>query len=304
MARQAGRTGRGFRGRATVPYLMLLPYTLVFAVFIVIPLLAAVVLSFTSFNMLQAPRFNGLTNYVRLLFDDDVFLIAVRNTLVFAFLTGPVGYILSFLFAWFINDMGSRLRTLLTLVFYAPSLAGNVYFIWMFIFSGDTYGFINSRLMMLGIIKEPIQWLYDVRYNLWIVVLVILWLSMGTGFLAFVAGLQTLNQELFEAGSIDGVRNRFQELFYITLPQMTPQLLFGAVLTIASSFAVGYQSMSLTGFPSTDYSTHTVVLHILDFGFIRYEMGYASAVAVVLFISVLVVWKLINLGLRRLGGDL
>jgi len=283
---------------------MLLPYTLVFAVFIVIPLLAAVVLSFTSFNMLQVPRFNGLTNYVRLLFDDDVFLIAVRNTLVFAFLTGPVGYILSFLFAWFINDMGTRLRTLLTLVFYAPSLAGNVYFIWMFIFSGDTYGFINSRLMMLGIIKEPIQWLSDVRYNLWIVVLVILWLSMGTGFLAFVAGLQTLNQELFEAGSIDGVRNRFQELFYITLPQMTPQLLFGAVLTIASSFAVGYQSMSLTGFPSTDYSTHTVVLHILDFGFIRYEMGYASAVAVVLFISVLVVWKLINTGLRRLGGDL
>ncbi len=290
--------------RNRVPYLMLLPYTVIFFLLIILPLVSSVVLSFTNFNMLQFPSFNGLTNYIRLLFDDEIFLIAARNTLLFAFLTGPIGYVMSFVFAWFINDMGMRLRTFFTLVFYAPSLAGNVFFIWLYIFSGDAYGFVNSRLLLSGIIREPIQWLTDARYNLWIVVIVVLWLSMGTGFLAFIAGLQTLNRDLFEAGSIDGVKNRFQELFYITLPQMTPQLLFGAVMTIASSFAVGYQSMYLTGFPSTDYSTHTVVLHILDYGFIRYEMGYASAIAVVLFLAMLLVWKIIHQGLRRLGGDL
>jgi multiple sugar transport system permease protein len=284
-------------------YVMLAPYAILFTVFIVIPVLSSVVLSFTSFNMLQVPKFVGFQNYIRMFLDDDVFIIAVRNTLVFAVITGPVGYILSFVFAWFINEFRPKVRAVLTLVFYAPSLAGNVYFIWMYIFSGDSYGFINGKLMALGILRDPILWLTNPEYNVKVLIIVILWLSMGAGFLAFVAGFQNLNRDLFEAAAIDGVRNRWQELWYITLPQMTPQLLFGAVMSISGAFAVGYQNSALTGFPSTDYSTHTIVLHMLDYGSIRFEMGYASAIAVVLFVIMQLSWKLINNLLNKISHD-
>lgn len=280
----------------------LAPFTILFFVFTLLPILSAIVLSFSYFNMLELPRFIGFTNYIRMFFDDDVFFIALQNTLIFAFITGPIGYVMSFMFAWFINEFGRRTRSVLTLVFYSPVLAGNVFFIWTFIFSGDAYGLVNSTLIRLNLMREPIQWLTDPSYNFGVVVLVIMWLSMGAGFLAFVAGLQSLDRTLFEAGAVDGVSNRFQELWYITLPQMVPQLLFGAVMSISASFAVGYESMNLTGFPSTDYSTHTLVLHILDFGNMRFEMGYASAVAVFLFVVMVISWLVVNKLISGIGG--
>lgn len=279
------------------------PWLIIFCVFTIIPIIAAFFLSFTYFNMLETPSFIGLSNYLRLFLEDDVFLIAVRNTLLLGIITGPVGYILSFVIAWFINDMSSFNRSWLTFLFYSPTIAGNVYFIWTFIFSSDSVGLLNSTLMQLGIIKDPVYWLTDPKINIYPCMIVILWMSMGAGFLAFVAGFKSLNTELFEAGSLDGIRNRWQEMWYITLPQMVPQLLIGAVLTISGAFAVGYQCMSLTGFPSTDYSTHTVVLHILDYGYTRIEMGYASAIAVVLFVFMFVTWKIINRLLSKMGGD-
>lgn len=284
-------------------YLMLAPFAILFLVFTIIPVIAAIGLSFTSFDMVQNPVFVGLENYSRMVLDDEVFIIAIKNTLIFAFLTGPLGYLLSFLFAWCINEFNPRLRSLLTLIFYAPSLAGNVYFVWTFIFSGDQYGFLNGFLMNWGFTSEPIKWLTDPEYNLGVVVLVVIWLSMGQGFLSFVAGLQNLNKTYFEAAAIDGIRNRWQELRHVTLPQMGPQLLFGAVMTISSAFAVGYQCSALTGFPSTDYSTHTLLLHMQDFGTIRYEMGYASTVAVFLFGMMLLSWMAVNKLLRKVSGD-
>ncbi len=282
---------------------MLFPFTAVFVVFVLIPILVAVVLSFTYFNMLNVPRFIGLDNYVRMFSDDSVFPIAVKNTLIFAVLTGPLGFFLSFLFAWLINELPRAVRSVLTLMFYAPTLAGNVYFIWLFIFSGDAYGFVNSTLMKLGILAEPIRWLTDTRYMMAVVIIVMLWLSMGSGFLSFIAGLQNMDRSIYEAGSVDGISNRWQELWYLTVPQMIPQMLFAAVMSISTSFAVGYQSMALTGFPSTDYATHTLVLHIYDIGSVRFEMGYASALAVVLFLAMVVSWGFINKLLRKLGGQ-
>lgn len=270
------------------------PFTIFFVMFTIVPILAAIVLSFTYFNMVSAPTFVGFDNYIRLFFNDDVFLIALRNTAIFAMITGPISYILSFFVAWLINEFNRTVRTILTLIFYLPSLAGNVYFVWTYIFSGDSYGFLNSILMRLGMIFGPVQWLTDTKYMMAVVIVVILWLSLGTGFLSFVAGLQSLNRELFEAAAIDGLPNRFAELWYITLPQMGPQLLFGAVMQISTSFAIGYECMNLTGFPSTDYATQTLVLHILDFGQVRYEMGYACAIAVILFAIILLMWKVIN----------
>lgn len=285
-------------------YLFLLPFTLVFLLFTAIPMLSAVVLSFTNFNMLQTPQWIGLSNYTRLLFSDDVFLIALKNTMLFALLTGPVGFVVSLLLAWFINELKPKLRAVMVTVFYAPTIAGNVFFIWKIIFSGDAYGLVNGWLMSANILNEPIQWLYDSRYNIWIVVLVLLWLSLGIGFLAFVAGMQTVNRDLYEAAAIDGIHNRWQELWYVTLPQIMPQLTFASVIVLSASFAVGYQCAELTGFPSTDYSTHTLVLHILDFGYTRFEMGYASAISVVLFVIMLFFWNLVDKLFRKLGSDL
>ncbi len=289
--------------RNSTSYIMIAPFAILFTVFTIIPVVVAIGFSFTSFDMVNMPVFVGLENFQRMLLEDEVFITALKNTLIFAFMTGPVGYILSFVFAWCINEFRPWLRSFLTLIFYAPSLTGNVYFVWTFIFSGDQYGFLNGFLMDMGFISEPITWLTDPQYNLWVCIIVVIWLSMGQGFLAFVAGLQNLNKAFFEAAAIDGIRNRWQELRHVTFPQMGPQLLFGAVMTISSAFAVGYQCSALTGFPSTDYSTHTLLLHMQDFGTIRYEMGYASTVAVFLFAMMVLSWMAVNKLLKKVSGD-
>lgn len=274
---------------------------IIFFLFTVIPVVISIGLSFFNFNMLEMPRFVGWQNYARLLLDDDVFMIALKNTFLFAAITGPVSYIACFLFAWIINELSPKVRALMTLVFYAPSISGNVYFIWLIFFSGDSYGYLNGFLQKFGFILEPIQWLSNEEYILPIIIVVQLWLSLGTSFLAFIAGLQTLDRSLIEAGAIDGIRNRWQELWFITLPSMRPQLLFGAVMQITASFAVADVSIALAGFPSVNYAGHTVVTHLMDFGSIRFEMGYASAIATILFCMMIGANKLTQKMLRKVG---
>ena len=286
---------------ARASYVLLFPFVLLFTVFIVIPILSSIVLSFTSFNMLQMPKFVGFDNYIRMFLEDDIFVKALKNTLVFALITGPLGYVLSFVVAWLINEMNRVFRWLLVLIMYAPTLAGNIYYIWTYIFSGDKKGLVNNFLIQSGVINDPIQWLTDSSYNVSVVLIVIVWMSLGSGFLAFVAGFNALDRSYFEAAAIDGVQNRFQELWFITIPQMGPQLLFGAVMSISSAFAVGYANAAITGFPSSNYSTHTLLLHMLDYGTIRFEMGYASALAVVLFGIMLATWVLIRKLLNKVS---
>lgn len=280
-------------------YLMMAPYLVFFTFFIVIPVIASIALSFTYFNMIEQPRWIGLLNYESLFLNDDVFLIGVKNTLIFTFLTGPVSYFMALILAWFINEFRTAVRAVLTLIFYIPSISGSVFIIWAFIFSGDAYGLANGFLMKFGILREPVMWLSDPDYNLYITILVQLWLSLGAGFLAFIAGLKSIPGSLYDAGAIDGVRNRWQELVYITLPSMKPQLMFGAVMQIAATFAVSTVPMTLTGFPSTNYSTHTVVTHIIDYGTIRFEMGYGSAIATVLFLVMLLTKSIIGAILKQ-----
>lgn len=274
--------------------LMLAPFVTVFTLFMLIPVASSIFLSFTDFNMVQMPSFVGLKNYLRIFIEDDIFMIALKNTLIFALVSGPVGYVLSFIIAWLINECNRAVRTLVTVIIYAPSLAGNIYFIWKYIFSSDSRGFLNNVLINIGLTRDPITWLSDTKYNFAVVMVVIIWMSFGTGFLSFIAGLQGLDRSYYEAAAIDGLKNRWQELYYVTFPQIGPQLLFGAVMSISGAFAVGYQNMQLTGFPSTEYSTHTILLHITDYGTIRYEMGYASALAVVLFALMLLAWFLVS----------
>ena len=282
---------------------MLLPFILLFLLFVIIPVFSAVALSFTYYNIFEVPVFTGFQNYISLFSNDEVFFIALKNTLAFAVVTGPISYVLCFFIAWLINEMSSRVRVFLTCVFYAPTLASSVYFIWQFIFSGDSYGLMNSFLMQLGMIREPIQWLSDARYSLGVLMVVQIWMSLGTSFLAFIAGFKAVDPSLYEAADIDGIRNRYQELAYITLPIMKPQLVFSAVMQISASFSVSTISMQLCGFPSTKYAAHTIVLHIMDYGNIKYEMGYACAVAVVLFAMMLLVKFLVDRLLGLLGSE-
>lgn len=279
-------------------YGLLAPFMFLFIIFTIIPVVMSLPIGFTNFNMVQAPEFVGLSNFYTLFLNDDVFLIAVRNTLIFAIFTGPFSYILSFFIAWLINEMNPFFKTFFTFVFYAPSMTTSVYVTWQLILSGDSYGYLNAVLMDLGIFNTPAQFLTDTKYILAVVIIVQLWISMGAGFLAIRAGFQGIDKSMYEAGAIEGIKNRWQELFMITIPSMGPQLLFAAVMQISTSFTVGIVGQSLVGLPSTDYAAHTIMNHATDYGNTRYEMGYASAICFVLFLVML----LANEGVNKLLG--
>ncbi len=274
-------------------YAMIAPFMIFFLIFTVIPVVMSLPMGFTDFNMAQAPKFIGLSNYTTLFLSDKIFIQSIRVTIVFALFTGPVSYVLCFVLAWLINELHPKLKTIFTLIFYAPSMA-NVYTVWQLIFSGDTYGYINSFLMNLGLINSPIQWLTDSSYVLGVTIVVQLWISLGAGFLALRAGFQNIDRSQYEAGAIEGIKTRWQELIYITIPSMGPQLMFAAVMQIVSSFTAGTVAQNLVGFPSTDYKAHTIMTHAYDYGWVRYEMGYASAICMVLFVAMYAANKLIS----------
>ena len=283
-------------------YIMIAPFMLLFFVFVVYPVLRAVWFSFTDYNVLEKANFVGLRNYQKLFLEDKTFITAIKNTFIIAVIVGPGGYILSFLLAWMINELPHKIGTVLTVIFYAPSMAGTaVISVFSMIFSNDSNGYLNSILRNLGITDEAILWLSDSDVVMVVVILASLWMSMGVGFLSFVAGLKGVDDAQYEAGAIDGIRNRWQELWYVTLPNMKPQLLFGAVTTITSSLSVGTIGDSLVGFPSPNYATHTIVNHLNDYGNIRMEMGYASAIAVILFLIMILCNMLIQRLLRKVG---
>lgn len=283
-------------------YLYIAPYMLLFFVFTVLPVLISIFYSFTSFNILEPARWLGLENYIRLFLDDDVFLRSFQNTMILAVVTGPISYLLSLLFAWFINELKPKMRALATLVFYAPTISGNIYLMWSIVFSNDAYGYANSLLIRLGVIQSPILWFQDTRYMMPLIIVVVLWSSLGTSFLAFIAGFQGVDKSQYEAAAVDGVTNRWQELWYVTLPYIKPQLMFGAVMNISSSFGIGSIVTALCGMPSKNYAVHTIVNHLEDYGNIRFEMGYASAIATVLFFLMIGTNLLVRKILSKVGN--
>ena len=283
-----------------VPYLVLLaPFLILFLVFTIIPIGYSVVLSFFDYDVVNTPTFSGLDNYLRMFVNDYEFPIAVLNTLKFAVVTGPISFALAFLLAWMINEFGPKTRSVLSFLFYSPALVGNGYFIWQIMFSGDSYGYVNSLLLSMNLITEPIVWFRDPTYAFTIVMIVQLWMSMGISFLANIAGLNNVDEAMYEAGAIDGIRNRWAELWYITIPSMKSILLFSAVMQVQSTFSISAVATTLTGFPSVNHSTETILTHITDVGTIRFDMGYASALSVFLFALMMIV----RLGLGRLLID-
>ncbi len=295
---------KNYRFNQRLPiYLLFAPFAILFFIFTVLPVLSSVVLSFFFYDTINPPKFVGLDNYIQMFLSDDMFPAALKNTLLFAIITGPIGFALSFLLAWIINEFGKTARTILSFLFYAPALTGNVYFIWQVLFSGDSYGYLNSLLISLGIIIEPIQWLSNVNYVFTVVTIVQLWMSFGTGFLSNIAGLQNVNPEMYEAGAIDGIKTRWHELWYITIPSMKNIMTFGIVMQIQAAFSISAVPKMLVGFPSVNYSVETIVTVLSDVSGTRHEMGYAAAMSVVLFILMYVtktlMCKFINLSSKE-----
>ena len=287
--------------RNKVAYVMIFPFVFLFFVFTVLPVILSMVLSLTDFNMLAPPNWKGFDNYVRLFLKDEVFLIACKNTLIFAAITGPVSYLMSLLVAWFINELPPKIRAVVTLVFYAPSISGAVYMIWQTLFSSDSYGWVNGMFLNWGLIDSPILFFQNEKWVMPLCIVVALWTSLGTAFLSFIAGLQTVDRAMFEAGAVDGIRNRWQEFWYITLPSMRSQLMFGAVLSITQSFGFGAIVTALCGFPSVNYAAHTIMHCLDDYGGQRYEIGYSSAIAVILFVIMISCNAVIKRMLSKVG---
>ncbi len=294
---------KGFSKENMAFYGILAPFLILFFIFTVLPVFASIILSFFDFDMVSKPLFIGLDNYIRMFTSDQVFLKTAGNSLKFALITGPLGYILAFVLAWMINEFTPVLRIFLTFIFYIPSLSGNAMLIWQVMFSGDSYAYANNLLLSFGFITEPIQWFSNQSYNFTILVIIQLWMSMGISFLANIAGLQNVNVELYEAGAIDGIRTRWHELWYITLPSMKTMLLFSAVMQIQGVFAADTLITTLCGYPSVNNSVDMLVSYIGDISHTRYEMGYACALSVILFIIVLSFRKLVNSALGLLGKD-
>lgn len=281
--------------------LMLFPFTVLFFLFTVLPVISSIGLSFFSYDMISLPKWSGFQNYLRMFVGDEVFPKAVVNTLKFAVITGPVSFMLSFLLAWFINEFKPLVRNILSFFFYAPALCGNAYFVWQIAFSSDSYGYVNSLLLSLGLIDSPISWFRNLSYNMPVLILIQLWVSLGVSFLANISGLQNVNQELYEAGALDGIKTRWHELWYITLPSMKSILLFGAVMQIQTTFSIGSVITALAGYPSVDNSVDTLVSHLTDIATVRYEMGYAAALSVFLFLIMAVTRVCIGKILNFLG---
>ena len=280
---------------------MLAPFLIFFALFTVVPIFSSIGLSFTSYDLLSMPKFVGIDNFQRMFTGDEVFGTVVKNTLVFAIIAGPAGFLLAFVLAWFVNEFSPAVRTILSFMFYSPSLVGGALFIWKVLFSGDAYGYLNSMLLSLGVITEPITWLKTPSYLMPIIIMVQLWQSMGVSFLSNISGLQNVSADLYEAGAIDGIRSRWQELRFITLPVMQHMLLFSAVMQIQSSFSVSSIAIELAGFPSTQYAVDTIVSHMADMATVRFEYGYASAIAVILFLMMAGTRMLIGKVLSLIG---
>ena len=290
-ARKEESKFRRWLSREGNAYAFLSAYALMFITFIVVPVLVAIFLSFTFFDTIQTPTFTGLKNYIALLTQDDIFMrYVLPNTIKFAVIVGPGGYVLAFMLAWMLAQLPKGPRTIFALILYSPSMTTGVAMavVWKTLFSGDQNGYLNSFLLGLNVIQEPIQWLQSPEYLMTIMIVVTLWSSMGVGFLAMLAGILEINPELYEVGSLDGISNRFQEIIHITIPSMKPQMLFGAVMAIVGTFQAGAIGVTLSGAnPTPQYAGQLIVNHIEDYGFLRYEMGYAAAVSVVLLLMVL-----------------
>jgi len=279
------RRKKAFTSKDVWGWLFMSPFIISLVLFGIIPVFYSLAMSFFSYNLYEPPVFIGLSNFRSLFLEDNEFSKAIKNTIIYAFTVTPIVFFLNFFLAWVINSFKKGIRNLFVVLFYIPQMTSGVAMtvIWLYIFSGDRYGILNYFLTSMGWITAPVQWTSNTEILFMVVIFIGIMMGSGMSFLTFVAAFQALPADMYEAGRIDGIRNNFQELVYLTMPQMKPQLLFSAVTSSVSAFAISDIPTMVAGFPSPDYAAHTIALHMQDYGFTRFEVGYASAISIVLF---------------------
>lgn len=284
-------------------YLFILPAVLLISVFVFLPIIASLFLSFTQYNVLQPPKWVGLNNYYRLIFEDPLFWIAVRNTVLYVAGTVPVCVMISLLLAVWVDSVKIRfMKYLFRTVYFLPTITAIVAIsvVWKWLYAGGTYGLINFVLMKLGI--PPVDWLTNPHTTLPAIMVMSIWGGVGYNFIIFLAGLQGIPRTIYEAAEIDGASG-FRNFWHITLPLLRPAIVFVVLMSVIGSFQVFDQVYILT--QGTEYvggvlhSALTIVTYLYERGFERFEMGYASAIAYMLFFLVFAL-TLFNLKFLRL----
>ena len=277
------------REQGRTAWVFVLPALALFGVFFIIPVLGGFVLSLTDFDIyaIGAPgvaRFIGAQNYERIL-ANPMFWQALRNTMVYVVLGTPLSVIVSLAAALLLNAKGVRLRGLFRTIYFVPVVTTlvAVAIVWRYIYHPH-YGLLNYALGAVGI--KPIDWLGDPHWAMPAIILMAVWKNFGYNMLIFVAGLQTIPEDLYEAAAMDGAGS-FRQFFAITLPLLSPIIFFNLVLSVIATFQSFTSAFVATNGGPLD-STLFLVLYIYRQAFEFFHMGYAAAMAWVLFFIVLI----------------
>ena len=274
------------------------PYMVVFFVWTILPGIVSYFIAFMQFNTIEFPVWVGLQNYQRLFLSEEYFTLCLSNSLVLGTLSGVINYLFAFGFAWILNEVPPKPRTILTLLFYLPSMTGGFTVILDMLLSSDRYGWLNGWLMQAGLIQDPIQWSKETEYMLPLAIIIMLWSALGTQFLVFLSSLQGVDKSLYEAGAVDGIYNRWQELYYITLPSIKGQLQLNAILTVTASVSIS--APGFFGTPTQDYKLFTLAMLSADYSG-RLEMGYVTAISTIMLILSITINKIVNYLIGKIG---
>ncbi len=281
------------------PYMFLAPALIVIAVFVIYPIFAVVFYSFTDYTIVNPPVWIGLKNYQDLL-QDSVFWLALEHSLIYLLVT-PILIFLSILLAIVVNRQLPGINFFRSL-YYIPVISGSIAvgIAWRLIW--DTNGLLNSVLLSFGFLKEPIQWLAEPRYTLAIAMFLTIWLGLGFYMMIFLAGLQNISEELYDAAVIDGA-NGWQKHWHVSFPGLRPQITFVAVISSLAALEVFNEIYVLTGgLGGILDSGVTVVFYLWRVAFRLQHAGYASAIAMVLLLITLV-FSVINIRYLETGTE-
>ena len=282
-------------------YLFIAPAIILFFVFVFIPVIASLLLSFTKYNILSPPQWVGLDNYRQIFLNDPRFWKALRNTAVYVVGVVPVGIWLSLLLAVAI-DQKIRFKNFYKTLFFMPVVTSVIAYsvIWRWLFAGEKYGLINHWLIKIGL--SPVDWLMSPTWILPAIMIMAIWGGLGYNIFLLLVGLQTIPNTFYEAAEVDGATS-WHKFWHITLPLLRPTLLFVVIMSVINSFQVFEQVYIMTAGTSEGVggvldSALTLVSYLYEKGFRRFEMGYASAIAYILF-GVIFVVTLFNLKVVR-----
>ncbi len=281
-------------------YFMMTPFFVLFIAFTVLPVIGALPTAFTDFKLPGSAAFAGIENFRDLFIENELFISALKNTLVSFLITGLGGFVLCIFAAWLISPLGKRLKTVFAVILCLPSFLYGAFAVCGIAFGEGMESPLNSALMCLGIITSPVDWLNSTPASFLLMQLSKLWGTFGISFLVTLAGFDEAhgcceNAELYDAARIDGLSNRFGHLIFVTIPVSAPHLALAAVLQIAAALSPG------SVFTTTP-ANMTLTDYMLTMGAGEFDIGMASAVGVLITAFSLLVYFIVRKLFRVLNG--